>query len=169
MPGLLAYVRARAFPLYSRALLLRIVAPVPGRLLRPLIPSHLLSLWLIIAPEAGRLLLLISLRLLSFIYAMSPDVAAHGCSGRGCCSSDDPHRMPLVQEERHRLSIWLLVAPLPFRSLAARFVSCRVHFYKNIYYFGYFIHKNVQNARYFAFFAQNIWQFQKNVLPLQRI
>ena len=40
-------------------------------------------------------------------------------------------------------------------------------FYKNIYYFGYFIPKNVQNARYFAFFAQNIWQFQKNVLSLQ--
>ena len=45
----------------------------------------------------------------------------------------------------------------------------RVHFYKNIYYFVYFIPKNVQNARYFAFFAQNIWQFQKKALPLQRI
>ena len=97
--------------------------------------------------------------LLSLVYAVALSAAARQMISTGCHS--------------HRLSIWLVVAPPPSGSHAEAEKACLcrvcVHFYKNIYYFGYFIPKNVQNARYFAFFAQNIWQFQKNVLPLHRI
>lgn len=149
MPGLLAYVRARAFPFISRALLLRIVtSSVRGRLCcyRSFIPWHRprpLCSWLIMAPEA-----------------FAPAFAF------ACSRLSDSE--PLPDAPAVVLSLWLVSAPPPCRSLAARFVSCCVHFYKNIYYFGYFIHKNVQNARYFAFFAQNILQFQKKALPLHR-
>ena len=75
------------------------------------------------------------------------------------CSSDDRHRLPFLRP--WLLSIWLVVVPppcrKPCRSLEARLCRVCVHFNKNIYYFGYFIPKNVQNARYFALFSKNIW------------
>ena len=156
MPGLLAYVRTRAFPLYSRALLLRIVASsVRCRLCcyRSFIPWHRprpLCSWLIMAPDSFAPAFAFACSRLSD----SEPLRASPCrSGRGC-------------------SLSLVVVPPPCRkpcSILLRVLfPFRVHFYKNIYYFGYFIPKNVQNARYFALFSKNIWKFQKNVLPLQR-
>ena len=96
--------------------------------------------------------------LLSFVYAVALSAAARQMISTGCHS--------------HRLSIWLVVAPPPSGSHAEALqrVLCRVrvHFYKNILYFVYFITKNVQNARYFAFFPKNICIFQKIVVILQR-
>lgn len=91
-------------------------------------------------------------RLLSFVYSVAPssDAAARQMIGTG-----------------FRYGLYLL--SIHAEAEKACLCRVRVHFYKNIYYFGYFIPKNVQNARYFAFFAQNIWQYQKNVLPLHRI
>ena len=61
-----------------------------------------------------------------------------------------------------QLRTWLLVVAFSrsaYMSESMQRVLCRVrvHFYKNIYYFVYFIPKNVQNARYFALFSKNIW------------
>ena len=134
----------------------------PRLLLRLLIFSHRLSLRL------------------SLVVASA--VIVRLCRGtlRGCCFSafalnDQPLGRHSAPGCRAAMLPWLLrvlllvVAHAPCRSLAARFCRVCVHFNKNICYFAYFIPKNVQNVRFFAFFAQNIWQFQKNVLPLQRI
>ena len=131
---MLAYVRARAFLLYSRALLLRIVASsVRGRsgCYRSFIPWHRprpLCSWLIMAPD-------------SFAPAF-----AFACSR---LSDSEPLRPWLL---------WLLllvVAQPPCRSISARFVSCSCSFLQKYLIFRlFYTQKRTKCTLFRIFFAK---------------
>ena len=142
-------MRARAFPLYSRALLLRIVSALA-----------------VVASAAAQA---------SDAFALSFAFACIRTGFRSCCyrSFMPWHRADVllsllllvayqIANRSGPLRPWLLVVACSrsaYMSESMQRVLCRVrvHFYKNIYYCGYFMPKNGQDARYFALFSKNIW------------